>query len=341
MGLNLESVIVSKFRTRTIQTNEPVSVYDELMRIKGGAYSESISACRSALEAGDEERYKQLKTQLEGITFSARYGNSRRLDSLIEYNGIITIDVDKLPQDRLIQVRDSLVKDPYIMSTWYSPSNKGLKALVTTDSNMHTHKAYFNYLLDHFKTKYNIDIDRSGSDIGRLCFVSWDSDLYFNPNSECLRLGTDQLELDYSISLTKVNPKENDKTEAKAKALISTERSILYRTEGKNKPLDRKTIKHIIKYLEKLNASITSDYEQWYRTAFAIANTFSFDVGEGYFLSLCRLDGTKHDEYKSTELLKYAYLNRRENTINLATIVHLAAKHGYILQKRSGHYALA
>jgi hypothetical protein len=62
--------------------------------------------------------------------------------------------------------------------------------------------------------------------------------------------------------------------------------------------------------------------------AFAVANTFTHDVGERYFLRLCRLDGTNHDEVGSKKLLRYCYLNSR-GKITFRTIIRFAILNGY------------
>jgi len=85
----------------------------------------------------------------------------------------------------------------------------------------------------------------------------------------------------------------------------------------------------IIKYLSKRNLSITNSYSDWYKVALAIANSFTYDIGEKYFLRLSKLDVNKYDEQKCRTLLKYCYENSK-GKFNFGTIVYLAIKVGYI-----------
>jgi hypothetical protein len=110
-----------------------------------------------------------------------------------------------------------------------------------------------------------------------------------------------------------------------------TVKDIFLNPQGKNSPQDRAKIKSIIKFLEKHNKSITYDYNSWYRVALAVANTFTHDIGEEYFLRLCRLDGTKHDEIQSKNLLRYCYENYR-GEILFKTLVYLAGEAGYNIE---------
>ena len=42
--------------------------------------------------------------------------------------------------------------------------------------------------------------------------------------------------------------------------------------------------------MTKRNLSITNSYEEWYRIALAIANTFTYEIGEKYFLKISKID---------------------------------------------------
>ena len=102
--------------------------------------------------------------------------------------------------------------------------------------------------------------------------------------------------------------------------------------KGKNASEHRIEISKIIKYLDKKNLSITSNYDNWYRVGYAIANTFTSDLAKEYYLKLCRLDGACHNEEESVKMLIYCYDNSK-GYINFGTIIHLAQEQGY---KRGG-----
>lgn len=102
---------------------------------------------------------------------------------------------------------------------------------------------------------------------------------------------------------------------------------------GKNNPANKREILSIIKYLQLKNKTITSSYYSWLRTAMAISNTFSYDLGEKYYLKLCRQDKDLHDEIRSQNLLINCY-NTSQGVITFATIVYLAKEQGYTKSKR-------
>ena len=84
----------------------------------------------------------------------------------------------------------------------------------------------------------------------------------------------------------------------------------------------------IVTYLKKRRISITATYDRWVRVAFAIADTFTYDIGKNYYLDLCRLDGDDHDEDGSIRLLESCYHSTR-GRITFGTIRHYAQEYGY------------
>jgi len=102
-----------------------------------------------------------------------------------------------------------------------------------------------------------------------------------------------------------------------------------------NNPENRKIIKSIINYLSKRGLSITNSYEEWYRVGYAIANSFTYDIGEKYYLSLCRLDGPNHDEINSINMLHYCYENTSDR-IKFNSIIYFANKKGYQTNSQRG-----
>ena len=92
--------------------------------------------------------------------------------------------------------------------------------------------------------------------------------------------------------------------------------------------MHRNEIQKIIKFLRKRKLSITYEFENWYRVGYAIANTFTQNIGEKYYLNLCEMDGNKFDKEASINLLRYCYENTRKQ-ISFGTIKHLCKLVGY------------
>lgn len=313
---------VSKFQN--IYSKNPVQsdLKDELLDIKNGKYKNIINKCREYTSKDDYNSYKALKNDLPTVTFCGTFGNGRKLQNLASYNKIIILDIDHIEDSDVLSSKKVMQNDKYVYAVWLSPSGEGLKALVKIDGNPSDHKLSFDSLKEYFFSTYGIELDKSGSDITRLCFASWDEDLYVNEKAEIYKEKLD-------ISSVK-------KDRVKSKKLSDSTNKSAYATEGLNLSDNRKNIILIIKYLKRKNLSITYSYDEWLRVAIAIAVSFSYDLGEKYFLRLCELDGVKYDESESIKLLKYCYNNRNvdlSSGITFGTIVFYAKQKGFKTKK--------
>jgi len=127
------------------------------------------------------EEKKQYKSQhLAFVCFSGIF--SRRSEkSLITHSGLITIDLDHIPEPEKLK-RDlyyDFELDPAMIFT--SPSGNGLKLIVSVDISQGLHSEYFSAISGYLQKNYNIKADPSGKDISRACFLCHDPHIFLNP----------------------------------------------------------------------------------------------------------------------------------------------------------------
>jgi hypothetical protein len=292
-----------------------IQIIDFLNQIRNENQKEKITQLRNYLKNNNKKKYDVEKTLLPSVTFSGLFNGRRTIETIQEYNTLCVIDIDHIPEANIQELLKKFYFDPYIISYWLSPSGKGIKGLVKfkyltyPDGLSHNdcHRYAFSLLNKYMQNHYNTEIDKSGSDIARLCFISSDGNLVIKDKIEEFEIS------DIVISPTIISKKERIKT---SPYFIRQEH--LYPV-GRNKATKRNEIQKMIKFLKSKNLSITSDYERWFRIAYAISNTFTYDIGEKYFLQLCRFDGDRHDEVKSINMLQYCYVNSKHN-ISFGTI---------------------
>jgi len=323
---------ISKYLSVFSNLGETVSLIDELKNISSGKYKYEIIECRKLFESGNKVAYKKRKTALPSLTFSGQFNGAHKTENLVHYSGFIIIDIDGLNKEVLENVKSNLFSDKYVAAIWVSPSGNGLKVLVGVSSAPDEHKQCFDVLENYLSTKYNVEVDKSGSDICRLCFVSHDENIFIK--NEFSRFDFKEYEVTPKDIITK--PRKSKSEISITDKGVYTPRAILYGTENRNKQRDRETIIRIIKYLTKNQKSITTNYSNWFRVACAVSNTFTIDLGQKYYLELCRLDGALHDEYKSQYLLDYCYRNRKIGVIDFSTIIYLAQQQGFVILKPGG-----
>ena len=328
----LDKKISYQANTWSLPSKE-MTIKEALLEIKSNNHKHQVLRLRSILQAGNKDEYSSHKRTLPAVTFCGTFGGERKKSKLKAYNSVLVLDIDKLDSSELNRCKLCLQNEQTVFSYWVSPSTEGLKGLVLlqfnfeiNSSNLDTaHKSAFQTLSKHFKEKYNIELDVSGSDTTRLCFFSYDPDIVIKENIIPFQIAEADL-----VDKSEINVHENSNGK---KIIASLSRDLLYNPKDRNKPNDRYTIAAIIKYLERKKFSITSSYEQWYKVAMAISNSFTFEIGEKYFLKLSALDKDKYDEINCRNFLLNCY-ESRSGAITFSTIVNFANQKGYITKKQ-------
>ena len=311
-----------------------LTIKDALLEIQSNKHKQQVSKLRSILQAGQKDEYSSHKRTLPSATFCGTFDGVRKKAKLKTYNSVIVLDIDKLEKTELDRCKKCFLNDQTVFSYWESPSKEGLKGLVLLQFNFELnatnidlgHKSAFQKLAKHFKKSYNIELDVSGSDTTRLCFFSHDPDIVIKENIVPFEISESDLPV--------VTGTENhEKVNIEKIAISSSRRDALYNPKDRNKPNDRYTITAIIKCLEKKKSSITYTYEEWYKVAMAIANSFTYDVGEKYFLKLSCLDKEKYNEINCKNFLLNCY-ETRSGAVNFSTIVYFANAKNYQTKKQ-------
>jgi len=182
---------ITIYETLTDVTN-PFHVNLEYVfeRIKNGKTRELVEKIRVAR---NKEERDSLKKKLPCINFQGEF-KERSVKGLAVFSGLMPLDYDNFPSDETLEnTRSELLKSPYTYALFLSPSGNGLKQIVRIplESGKADYKAHFGAAQEHFNSPY---WDVSCSDISRLCFESYDAELYVNTDAT---LFTDKLEPEY------------------------------------------------------------------------------------------------------------------------------------------------
>lgn len=239
--------------------NKDISLERAVELIKGDTYKADIERLRTS----DNDSIRAVvKKGLDYFTFSGTF-KKRLTDSLIKHSGLICLDFDHL--ENVTESKADIILLPWVIACFVSPSGTGLKVIVPVDGNYHLEA--FKALEFEFRSQYVMEVDKSGKDITRACFVSHDPEIYFNPNAEEYLFdipGTDKpkrLSAKYEKSLEEADLPASQKFE-------------------REKHLNR--ILYCVEQIEKDKIDITSDdYDDRLLVGFALS-TLGEDARELY-----------------------------------------------------------
>ena len=156
---------------KNIFSKEPhfITIEKALERIKSGSSKELVIEIRNTL---DKEKANKIKLNLPSVCFSGKFGNDRKDEQLIEHSGFIVLDFDDISELR--EKQTDIISHDFVYACWVSPSGNGLKALVKIADGS-KHREHFQSLQEVFP-----EIDRSGINVSRVCYESFDPEIYVN-----------------------------------------------------------------------------------------------------------------------------------------------------------------
>jgi hypothetical protein len=152
--------------------------------IRFGVFENQIYLLQQMLREGNTKGYSAAKLKLPAITPSALFYGRRIMPNMLIYNHIIILDFDKLTPEELKRLKALICLCAYTFACFVSPSGNGLKVFVRVSTGAEDHKMAFLAVQQFYTALTGVGIDPSGKDITRLCFISYDPKLYYNPESE-------------------------------------------------------------------------------------------------------------------------------------------------------------
>jgi len=159
--------MVTIYKNLKSTTPNHISISAALKRIRDGKSKATIEAIRDG---------KADKEILPVVIFSGEVSGSTRTDAdVLQHSGFIVLDFDHVDVGLK---KAQLTKDSYIYAAWVSPSGDGVKALVKCPPSIINHPQYYNAILSRYP-----ELDTSGKNISRLCYESYDPEIYINTES--------------------------------------------------------------------------------------------------------------------------------------------------------------
>ena len=251
-----------------------------LDRIQSGAYQDYFFQVNRV--TNKEERQK-AKLNVPGFTCSGTF-KERKKEGLIKHSGLIALDFDEV--ENYLETFSIVCKDPHTFAAFRSISGRGICCIVKIPAAKHLEA--FNGLEEYFFKLTGNPIDKACKDVSRIRYVSYDPDLYHNPDSAVFK----------HIAKTVTIPKQQKHIH----------------TEGK-----------FSRVMERINTDIAPDYQSWVALGFAIASEFG-EHGRSYFQHLSSFHADYKAE-RTDKQYSYC-LKSRGSGVTIATFYYLCKQAG-------------
>jgi len=161
-------------------TNTLGEVLEAIMQ---GEFRSRIEHLRRILGRDGKAVYDREKCKLPAFCVSGMANATRK--KILKHSGLLQLDFDGL-NGELANARHKIASDSHVAAAFVSPSGDGLKVIVRIDGNRHDDSV--KAATRHFADAHGLKHDPQVKEPVRLCFVSFDPDLYRNPAAEILPL---------------------------------------------------------------------------------------------------------------------------------------------------------
>lgn len=184
----MNGVLVSTVANASATVTKDADTATLLHGIKDGKWRHLVQQIRAdysraGLEGRDPKKVvASQKRKLPGVLWSGRFANRKKpvAAKILAHSGLLCADLDDLGK-RISEVRAKLITSPHLFAQFNSPTGTGLKALFRVTADAKKHPSSFRAVEEHIRVLIGIKIDGACKDVSRLCFVSYDPDLWINP----------------------------------------------------------------------------------------------------------------------------------------------------------------
>jgi len=262
----------------------------------------------------------ELKGNLPGFVVAGEF-TSRNNKSCLQYHARIIVDIDHY--EEFEKLKHKVKNDNTVLMAFVSPSGDGLKIVhklddpeIEKDELIDFHKQAFQNLEKQYLKRYKVQIDKGGSDISRLCFISSDPSIYYNPDAKS-----------YSFQYVKKVLVDDSRDKIIIPALYY-KRSGVY-TGSKQDEIE--VLEDICKWQKENNICIVKNYENWIRILFSVKNIVGDNAaGEQLFQKL----SSTYERYSVKEVSEK--WNNKSNKLHdskkiptIGSILWQAEQYGY------------
>ncbi|WP_225035676.1 BT4734/BF3469 family protein [Winogradskyella sp. SM1960] len=172
-----------KAPVRNVFPAETMRLHQIFALITSDKYKAITEELRAITDVKEARKFKA--NRFDYVTFSGTF-EKRNDKKLLQHSNLLTIDFDHL--ENIPKFKEQLLNDEYFETEmlFISPSGDGLKWIIRIDISETSHSEYFTAVANYIKHTYNIEVDQSGKDVSRACFLPYDPTAFLHKRHQAL-----------------------------------------------------------------------------------------------------------------------------------------------------------
>jgi len=294
----LKSISFFKRPINNVLPDSTVDIVDIYNLIRGDEYKDITHQLRSIEDKNEAREFKAKK--FDYVCFAGVF-EKRSSGCLTRNSELIVIDLDDLND---VQITKELLRnDPKLETVllFTSPSGNGLKWVVSINLAEATHLEYFIGIQNYLNRTYGIEVDSSGKDIARACFLSHDSEVVINR-------GKQKPEKEFNPLIW-----QNEKNK-----LLPH-----YNLNCQEEDVDK-----LIEIIEASKIDITQGYENWMKIGYALVDLLG-EGGRTFFHRISQFN-SKYDGQECNDFYD-RMLKSNGSGITINSLFWLAKENGIVI----------
>lgn len=175
-----EGITLISFFKAPITNTKPcqsITLTEVYHYITGNTAKQRTEILRAIRDSKKARLYKAAN--FDYCTFSGTF-TSRNDKALLQHSGLLCLDFDHIPNIEHTFIQLKADKNLQTKLLFRSPSGDGLKWIIAIDLLKATHTEYFKAVSNYIRKTYHLEVDKSGKDISRACFLPYDPFAYIN-----------------------------------------------------------------------------------------------------------------------------------------------------------------
>lgn len=193
----MEEIEISFFKNAASREPATVNVRQIVEGIRTGRWQGQVDAIRHELAAGNKKQADELKRRLPYASWGGVFEGGHKASQLRTYSRLCVADYDGIPIGELDRLRALCLEQPCVVTSFITPSGKGLKVVVLTDGEAAQHARTYACVIVWLDRLLGYQSDPSCKDISRGHFVSWDPAAEYHevtkPFATCKTLQTEEV----------------------------------------------------------------------------------------------------------------------------------------------------
>ena len=171
--------LISFFKAPVTNTKpyQSITLTEVYHYITGNTAKQRTEILRAIRDSKKARLYKAAN--FDYCTFSGTF-TSRNDKALLQHSGLLCLDFDHIPNIEHTFIQLKADKNLQTKLLFRSPSGDGLKWIIAIDLLKATHTEYFKAVSNYIRKTYHLEVDKSGKDISRACFLPYDPFAYIN-----------------------------------------------------------------------------------------------------------------------------------------------------------------